>query len=227
MKRSFSFAAALALMCGASVFAQTTYPADPSNPAGTGVTPTTDPANRATQGTVPTTTMPPSATDQMHKSTTTAAPTTTSTTTGTTARATVTPGSVNLASFDTDNDGVLTPLEFGQLVMSVEAPASGGPLIAEAKRERYSKASGNGAIKLLNETADEFSRADQNHDKRISQDELAMWSGGGTAMMPTGGMMGMTPSTSTTAPMNDQPSTGTTTPDTTKETEDQTTPPRN
>jgi hypothetical protein len=93
-------------------------------------------------------------------------------------------GGASLAQFDANNDGGLNPLEFGQMVMSTRATAAGGTgLVAEAKRERYSKASGNGAIKVLNATAREFGMADKNMDKRVDAGELSMWQSGGASSM--------------------------------------------
>ncbi len=95
-----------------------------------------------------------------------------------------TAGSASLAQFDANNDGGLSPLEFGQMVMSTRATAAGGTgLVAEAKRERYSKASGNGAIKVLNATAREFGMADKNMDKRVDATELSTWQSGGSSGM--------------------------------------------
>lgn len=76
------------------------------------------------------------------------------------------------ASAGTTAEGALTPLEFAMHVDS-----SNTALTAEAKRERFSRASGNGAIKLLNATAADFSKADTNQDRKVDQTELAAWSG--------------------------------------------------
>ncbi len=84
----------------------------------------------------------------------------------------------NLASFDTNNDGALTPLEFGQMVMASQAPASGGSVA----RERYSKKSNNAATDVLNQTAAAFGKADANRDFRVSGDELATWQSNGSPM---------------------------------------------
>jgi hypothetical protein len=79
------------------------------------------------------------------------------------------------AAHDADKDGALSPLEF-----AMHVDAGNRSLTAEAKRERFSRASGNGAIKLLNATADQFSKADANRDRRIDGSELAAWQGGGS-----------------------------------------------
>ena len=129
-----------------------------------------------------------------------------------------------LASFDANKDGNLSPLEFAQSVIASSAPAAGGDtgLSAKARRDLRSRASGNGAVKLLNQTAGEFSAADANHDMRVDQNELAIWysmgkpdaanrmsmtSGAGMSTTSTTGA-GSTTSTDTTS------TTGTSTPTT-------------
>lgn len=84
--------------------------------------------------------------------------------------------SADWSSFDGDKDGALSPLEF-----AMHVDAANSALTAEAKRERYSRASGNGAIKLLNATADDFSKADKNQDRKVDSTELAGWQSGGAS----------------------------------------------
>ena len=101
------------------------------------------------------------------------------------------------SAFDADKDGALSPLEF-----AMHADSTSGSLTAEAKRERFSRASGNGAIKLLNATAADFSKADKNQDRKVDSTELAGWqSGGASASAPvavTSGAGEMTPMPSAT-----------------------------
>lgn len=114
-----------------------------------------------------------------------------------------------IASYDANKDGTLTPLEFAQHIIATSAPAAGGDatLSAEARRELRSRASGNGAVKLLNQTADELSMADKNRDFRIDQNELAMWHSAG---MPSMGSAAMSPGASMTTGAGMSQSTDTT-----------------
>lgn len=157
MMRNLSLAVA-ALMCGSAALAQTA----------TDTAPAEAPATDAATAAEPAASSPATATD------------TTETTTVTTSAAPMAAsGSVDIAAHDANKDGALSPLEFA---MHASAMGSGdAALPAEAKRERYSRASGNGAIKLLNATAADFSKADGNRDKRVDPTELAAWQSGGTA----------------------------------------------
>ena len=103
----------------------------------------------------------------------------------------------------------MTPLEFAMHVDS-----SNAALTAEAKRERFSRASGNGAIKLLNATAADFSKADTNQDRKVDATELAAWSGSASASAApaatmTSGAGEMTPLPSATTDAG-EPATGAT-----------------
>ncbi len=131
-----------------------------------------------------------------------------------------------LASFDANKDGNLSPLEFAQSVIASSAPAAGGDtgLSAKARRDLRSRASGNGAVKLLNQTAGEFSAADANHDMRVDQNELAIWYSMGKPdaanrmSMTSGAGMSTTSTTGTSTPttsatMNSTSPSGTTAPD--------------
>lgn len=86
----------------------------------------------------------------------------------------------NVAGFDANNDGALTPLEFGQMVLASQAPASGGMKISDTAR--YSKRANNPATDVLNQTAAAFGKADMNRDFRISSDELSSWQSMGSPM---------------------------------------------
>lgn len=172
MKPLKLFAASVALICGTSALAQSAGTTDPSNPGGMGsqsIQGTTS-QGMTGQGTMPQDTMPGGmAQSQPGMSGA---------------------GSQNFAAFDSDRDGSLSPLEFAQYSMAMQAPAAGGADTSQAQRDRRSKRSGNAAVQLLNETADQFSQADQNRDMRISQDELAMMSSG--SMPGSGGAWGGT-----------------------------------
>ena len=85
-----------------------------------------------------------------------------------------------IASYDTNKDGSLNPLEFGQMVLASQAPASGE--IAAANSQRYSKRAMNPATTVLNQTGGAFSKADTNGDHMISADELAAWQANGSPM---------------------------------------------
>lgn len=206
--------AAAALMCSASALAQTTEPTTTSDPSAT-------PEASATTGSSATITTADPATS-------TSTSTSTSTASGGTAAAPATSastsvqtstGGVDIAAHDADRDGSLSPLEFAEHVSAATGDAS---LTAEARRERFSRASGNGAIKLLNRTAGEFGAADRNRDRRVDTAELAMWQSGGmsASASPVPGGTPSAPVTSgagTTAPVPDtgatmSPSTTTDTP---------------
>ncbi|MFC3712316.1 hypothetical protein ACFOMD_07030 [Sphingoaurantiacus capsulatus] len=160
MRSLAPIAFAAALMCGTSALAQTAEPATSSD------TDTSAPATEApaTEATVTSTT-----------SVETPAPMDASATMGASVTAAA---DTNWAQHDADRDGALTPLEFAMHVDAVN-----GALTAEAKRERFSRASGNGAIKLLNTTAADFSKADTNRDRKVDGSELAAWQTGGSAAM--------------------------------------------
>lgn len=118
--------------------------------------------------------------------------------------------SADWSSFDGDKDGALSPLEF-----AMHVDAANSALTAEAKRERYSRASGNGAIKLLNATADDFSKADKNQDRKVDSTELAGWQSGGASasaapVAVTSGAGVMTPMPDATSDMAAPADTGTT-----------------
>ena len=80
----------------------------------------------------------------------------------------------NWTKYDPQNKGQLTPLEFGEWVMA----AQGNDMSAKAEKSRQSKASGLASTKVLNATATEFSRADTNKDRAVSQDELKAYLAG-------------------------------------------------
>lgn len=72
------------------------------------------------------------------------------------------------ATYDPENKGSLTPLEFGKWVMA----AQGNDMSAQVDKTRTSKARNLPAIKVLNATSTAFSKADTNRDRVISRDEL-------------------------------------------------------
>lgn len=73
------------------------------------------------------------------------------------------------ATYDTQNKGKLTPLEFGEWVMA----AKGNDVSKSVERTKASKASNLAATKVLNATGSAFAKADTNKDGGISPDELA------------------------------------------------------
>jgi penicillin V acylase-like amidase (Ntn superfamily) len=77
------------------------------------------------------------------------------------------------AKYDTGNKGSLTPLEFGKWVLA----ASGNDMSAQVEKTRQSKAKGLPAVKVLNATATQFSKADTDKDRTISPAELTAFLG--------------------------------------------------
>jgi hypothetical protein len=75
------------------------------------------------------------------------------------------------AKYDEGNKGKLTPLEFGTWTMA----AKGQDVTAQVEKTKTSKRSNLPAIKVLNATASDFSKADKDKDKMISPDELAVF----------------------------------------------------
>ncbi len=113
---------------------------------------------------------------------------------GTAAPAATAMASADAPASDSDGDGALTPLEFAMHVDSANAA-----LTAEAKRERFSRAAGNGAVKLLNATAADFAKADRNRDRKVDSTELAAWSGGASMTSGAGAMTPMPGAAAATA----------------------------
>lgn len=175
--------AAAALMCSASAFAQT-GPAQADVPAA--AQSTTEPSSG------PTTAAPTMSPDAPPAPTAPGAAASTDAVTSMSSG-----GSVDIAAHDGNKDGALSPLEFGMAMKGSDTSLS-----AEAKRERFSRASGNGAIKLLNETAADFAKADRNQDKRVDSGELAMLHSGGM----TSGAGSSAPITSGAGSMSSAPS---------------------
>lgn len=75
------------------------------------------------------------------------------------------------AKYDKDNKGKLTPLEFGTWTMA----AKGQDMTAQVEKTKTSKRSNLPAIKVLNATAADFSKADTDKDRMISPNELAVF----------------------------------------------------
>ena len=75
------------------------------------------------------------------------------------------------AKYDQGNKGKLTPLEFGTWTMA----AKGQDVTAQVEKSKTSKRSNLPAIKVLNATAADFSKADTDHDRMISPNELAVF----------------------------------------------------
>lgn len=75
------------------------------------------------------------------------------------------------AKYDEGNKGKLTPLEFGNWVMA----AKGQDVTAQVEKTKTSKKANLPAIKVLNETAADFTKADTDKDRMISPNELAIY----------------------------------------------------
>lgn len=75
------------------------------------------------------------------------------------------------AKYDEGNKGKLTPLEFGNWVMA----AKGQDVTAQVEKTKTSKKANLPAIKVLNETATDFAKADTDKDRMISPNELAIY----------------------------------------------------
>ena len=75
------------------------------------------------------------------------------------------------AKYDEGNKGKLTPLEFGNWVMA----AKGQDMTAQVEKTKTSKKANLPAIKVLNETATDFAKADTDKDRMISPNELAVY----------------------------------------------------
>jgi hypothetical protein len=153
--------AAIALMCGTSVLAQTNETPPATDPAATATTPPTDsPATSAS---------PPASTD-------TGAPMGTPPSSAPMASQSPSAGTVDIAASDKDKDGALSPLEFAEHMTTMSGDTS---MSSKAERDRRGRGSGNSAVKLLNATAADFSKADKNMDRRVDSSELAMLQSGG------------------------------------------------
>lgn len=191
--------AAIALMCGTSALAQTETP-PATEPATTATTP---PAESAATPSTP----PASTTD-------TGAPMSTPPASTPMASQSSSAGTVDIAASDKDKDGALSPLEFAEHMTSMSGDTS---MSSKAERDRRGRGSGNSAVKLLNATAADFSKADKNMDRRVDPTELAMLQSGGmsasagaTSSMPSSAPITSGAGTATPAPAT--PETSTTTP---------------
>lgn len=75
------------------------------------------------------------------------------------------------AKYDEGNKGKLTALEFGTWMMA----AKGEDVTAQVEKTKTSKRGNLPAIKVLNATAADFSKADKDKDRMISPEELAVF----------------------------------------------------
>jgi hypothetical protein len=80
----------------------------------------------------------------------------------------------NWSKYDAGGKGQLTPLEFGTWVLA----AQGNDMGAQVEKSRQSRQANLPSTKVLNATAAEFSKADSNKDRSISQDELRSYLAG-------------------------------------------------
>lgn len=76
----------------------------------------------------------------------------------------------NWSRFDTDEDGMLSPLEFGMWVMETNGRDVSETIDADLR----SRSSGNAAVEVLNATAGALSQVDTNRDWRVSREELSL-----------------------------------------------------
>ncbi|QTH23709.1 hypothetical protein HRJ34_09490 [Rhizorhabdus wittichii] len=75
------------------------------------------------------------------------------------------------AKYDEGNKGKLTPLEFGNWIMA----AKGQDMTAQVEKTKAGKKADLPAVKVLNETASDFAKADTDKDRMISPNELAIF----------------------------------------------------
>lgn len=80
----------------------------------------------------------------------------------------------NWSKYDAGGKGQLTPLEFGTWVLA----AQGNDMGQQIEKSRQSRQANLPSTKVLNATAAEFSKADANKDRAISQDELRTYLAG-------------------------------------------------
>lgn len=198
MKHSILLASAALLALGGPAIAQD-YPAAPATqdpmqqtqppateaPApdapATPTTPTT-PAPTTAAPADTGTTAPTTATEgAAAPATTTDAPATKTTTddsaAGTTATGATATGTASAtvqadwAKYDPANTGSLTPLQFGKWILA----SRGQDMSAQVDKSVHSKAANLPAVKVLNATSTEFSKADTDKDRKISQAELTAY----------------------------------------------------
>jgi len=153
--------AAIALMCGTSALAQTNETPPATEPATTATTP---PAESSATPAGPST------------STDTGAAASTPPASASMASQSSSAGTVDIAASDKDKDGAPSPLEFAQHMTAMSGDSS---MTSKAERDRRGRGSGNSAVKMLNATAADFSKADKNMDRRVDPSELAMLQSGG------------------------------------------------
>jgi hypothetical protein len=196
--------AAGALLLSGSAIAQTTGNMDTTTePGSTNTSPASDPMpipSTSESGTAPTdptmgtTQMPPSdpATSGTTMDSGTDATTNNNTTTmGNSGNATsgAMTGSATVSSntaqaierdwsrYDEGNKGQLTRLEFGKWIMA----AQGQDMSSQVDKSKAARTNNSPAIKVLNATGSEFTKADTSKDGMVSREELASYLSGGQA----------------------------------------------
>jgi|GEM_PF-2248720 len=137
--------------------AATTAPADTAPPADTAATAPAPAAGAVAQGTAPA---------AEAAATTPAAPAQATATADAAAKV-----NADWAKYDQGNKGKLTPLEFGSWILA----AKGQNVTAQVEKTKTSKKANLPAVKVLNETATDFAKADTDKDKMISPNELAVY----------------------------------------------------
>jgi len=137
--------------------AATTAPADTAPPADTAATAPAPAAGAVAQGTAPA---------AEAAATTPTAPAQATATADAAAKV-----NADWAKYDQGNKGKLTPLEFGSWILA----AKGQSVTAQVEKTKTSKKANLPAVKVLNETATDFAKADTDKDKMISPNELAVY----------------------------------------------------
>lgn len=173
MKKTILLAGAALLALGGTAIAQ-------DNPAAPGTDPmqqTQPPAAEAPApdaGAAPTAPAPADASTTAPTTATegAAATTTDASTAGTTATGSASANvQADWAKYDPENKGSLTPLQFGKWIMA----SRGQDMSAQVDKTVHSKAADLPAVKVLNATATEFSKADTDKDRKISPAELTAY----------------------------------------------------
>ncbi|PTQ08524.1 hypothetical protein CLG96_15070 [Sphingomonas oleivorans] len=75
------------------------------------------------------------------------------------------------AKYDKGAKGSLTALEFGTWLLA----ASGQDVTAQVEKSKAGKSANLPAVKVLNATAGEFAKADKDHSRSISPEELTAY----------------------------------------------------
>lgn len=186
--RNLTIAAAL-LMGSSSALAQTGQPAaTDSQPASVADEAAASSIGAGASAASPTTT--PSTAAQLPDAPTTAADTASASTIGggsvaAPASPSMSATATSSAQADSPAGAAATGQPLGPLDFAMQIDSRTG---AKAERERANRGAGNSAVRLLNATAADFSKADTNRDRQIDAAEMAAWQSGGASasVAPTG-----------------------------------------